>query len=457
MAAPENTKPALWKGPAYLLAAVLLALGAFEAYRLEYLALSISVCVLSLGICSYVVYLSYPHVAQWILDRRPHLPWGYRLTREGLFYSLVIIVVASAAAFSGNNLLYLVFSCLLAAMLLAGFVSRLVLSGLQLDVRLPDHIFARRPLGLRVTLKNLKRLLPSFSIWISMAPETRRSRRHEGAGRREKSNRSGPASGLAVDPIYCPMIAGGHSISTHVQATFPVRGRFQNEVLWLRTKFPFSFVERLARLHPAREITVYPSVEHSKTVEEIVNRLVAEHASLSRGESHDLYRIRPAVPGDGARLVNWKATARSGQLLVKEFTKDDHLRAEIVFDATPAEGPRAKDNFERAVQECAAVVWRLYELRAEIRFESGNVSISTAGNPSAVFQILRCLSTVQPRDSREPSAPGAARPLVKRSHPPRAVFGGKSAGDSTALQSSMESLRSTDLPASTDLPVPPSR
>ena len=457
--ASENTKPAHWKASAYLLAAVLLALGACEAYRLGHLALSISVCLLSLGICSYVVYLSYPPVARWILDRRSHLPWGYRLTREGLFYSLVVIVVASAAALSGNNLLYLVFSCLLAAMLLAGFVSRLVLSGLQLDVRLPDHIFARQPLGLRVTLKNLKRLLPSFSIWISMAPETQRSGRRGRPGHREKPSHPGLASGLAVDPIYCPMITGGHSISAHVQATFPIRGRFQSEVFWLRTKFPFSFVERRARLQPAREITVYPSVERSKAVDEIVDRLVAEHASLRRGESHDLYRIRPAVPADGARLVNWKATARSGQLLVKEFTKDDHLRAEIVFDSTAAEGRQAEHNFERAVQECAAVVWRLYELRAEIRFESGNVSISTAGNPSAVFQILRCLSTVEPLHSGESSAPAAARPLRERSHPPRAVFGGKSAGLSTALQSSIESPGSTDLPASTELPelpVPPS-
>ena len=160
--ASQNTKPALWKASAWLLVAVSFALGALQVYRLGNLAVSISLCLVSLAICSYVVYLSYPHVTQWILDRRSHLPWGYRLTREGVFYSLVVIVVASAAAFSGNNLLYLVFSCLLAAILLAGFVSRLVLSGLQLDVRMPDHIFARQPVGLRVTLKNLKRLLPSF-------------------------------------------------------------------------------------------------------------------------------------------------------------------------------------------------------------------------------------------------------------------------------------------------------
>ncbi len=440
------TRPALWKASAFLLGAVLLALGALQAYRVGQIGVSIAVCLLSLGICSYVVYLSYPHVTQWILDRRPHLPWGYRLTREGLFYSLVVIVVASAAAFSGNNLLYLVFSCLLAAMLLAGFVSRLVLSGLQLDVRLPNHIFARQPLSLRVTLKNLKRLLPSFSIWIYMAPESRPPRRRGRLGRRKDSTRSGPASCLAVDPIYCPMITGAQSISTHIQATFPIRGRFRNEVFWLRTKFPFSFVERLAHLQPAREITVYPSVESSPAVEEIVSRLVAEHASLKGGESHDLYRIRPAVPGDGARLVNWKATARSGQLLVKEFTRDDHLRARIVFDSTAGEADDPH-HFERAVQECAAVVWRLYELHAEIGFDSGKVSISTAGNPSAVFQILRHLSRVEPRPSGGPSAPAAARPLGTRSHPMCVVFGAKSVSNLTALQSSIES---TNWPASSD-------
>jgi uncharacterized protein (DUF58 family) len=453
--ASNITKPALWKASAFFLCAVLLALGALQAYSQGQIALSIAVCIISLGICSYVVYLSYPPVTQWILDRRPYLPWGYRLTREGLFYSLVVIVVASAAALSGNNLLYLLFSCLLAAMLLAGFVSRLVLSGLQLDVRLPDHIFAQQPLSLRVTLKNLKHLLPSFSIWISIAPESQRSRRRGWLRRRNDSTRPEPVSRLAVDPIYCPMITGGQSISTQVQGAFPMRGRFQNEVFWLRTKFPFSFVERLARLRPAREITVYPSVEGSPAVEEILNRLVAEHASPRHGESQDLYRIRPAVPGDSARLVNWKATARSGQLLVKEFTRDDHLRAQIVFDSTAGEADDT-GHFERAVQECAALVWRLYERRAEIRFDSGDVSISTAGNPLAVFQVLRYLSTVEPRPAQGPSAPAAVGPVEKKSDPMRAVFGGESDRRPAALQSSVETRESMDLRTSTDVPPPPS-
>ena len=460
LVASNIAKPGLWKASAFLLGAVLLALGALQAYRLGQIAVSIAACTLALGICCYVVYLSYPYVTQWILDRRSYLPWGYRLTREGLFYSLVVIVVASAAAFSGNNLLYLVFSCLLAAMLLAGLVSRLVLSGLQLDVRLPDHIFAQQPLGLRVTLKNLKRLLPSFSIWISIAPESERTRRR-GRLHRKKLHRKKEsalpqrASRLAVDPIYCPMISGGQSIATQMKATFPIRGQFKNEVFWLRTKFPFSFVERLARLQPAREITVYPSVESSQAVEDIVNRLVAEHASLKRGESQDLYRIRPAVPGDSARLVNWKATARSGQLLVKEFTRDDHVRAQIVFDSTVGEA-LDPSLFERAVQECAAVVWRLYELHAEIRFDSGNVSISTAGNASAAFQILRYLSTVEPRSTADPSAPAAVPHLGERSGPMRAVFGGESVRRSPALQSSIETPGAIDSRAPADLPPPPS-
>ena len=455
LVASNIAKPGLWKASAFLLGAVLLALGALQAYRLGQIGVSIAACAISFGICSYVVYLSYPYVTQWILDRRPYLPWGYRLTREGLFYSLVVIVVASAAAFSGNNLLYLVFSCLLAAMLLAGLVSRLVLSGLQLDVRLPDHIFAQQPLGLRVTLKNLKRLLPSFSIWISIAPVSERTRRRGRLRRRKESASSERASRLAVDPIYCPMITGGQSISTQLQATFPVRGRFPNEVFWLRTKFPFSFVERLARLQPAREITVYPSVETSQAVEDIVNRLVAEHASAKQGESQDLYRIRPAVPGDSARLVNWKATARSGQLLVKEFTRDDHLRAQIVFDSTIGEEDDPR-HFERNVQECAAVIWRLYELHAEIRFDSGGMSISTAGNRSAAFQILRYLSTVEPRPARVPSAPATVRPLGERSDLMRAVFATKSARRPTELQSAIEAPTAIDLRASADLPPPPS-
>ena len=59
--------------------------------------------------------------------------------------AVTVAVVGLAAFVSGNNLLFLLFAALLATMLISGFVSRLGLAGLELNLELPEHVAARRP------------------------------------------------------------------------------------------------------------------------------------------------------------------------------------------------------------------------------------------------------------------------------------------------------------------------
>ena len=409
----RNSKPRkLNRGVIYLAAAVVAAFGAVDLLEQGRFSAGAGLALVSLGLCCYVIYLSHARLRIPVLRGSLFGTWDYSLTREGFFYLLLVVVVGVAAVLSGNNLLYLILSCLLAAMLVSGFVSRLVLSGLQLDVRLPNAVFARQSFHLSVRLRNLKRRLPSYSIWIAAADESDTRRRRRG-GRPQRRRTDAPAQPrLDLQPIYCPLIAGGGKAAVSTPAVFPHRGRFESQVFWLRTKFPFSFVERRARLTPTKEITVYPSVESSRAVDKMIEGLEAEQSTHTRGESHDLYRIRPGQSEDGARFVDWKATARVGEVMVREFTRDERRQVEIIFDpAMPLEDVMPWETkeaiFEEAVQDCAALVWRLGESGAEIRFLSGEVRlISTA--PSDVFPILDFLAAVEPArtlDGDEPAVP----------------------------------------------------
>src|SRR5690606_39597128 len=66
------------------------------------------------------------------------------VTWHGVVFVSLILLVAGAALYSGNNLIYLILSAMLAATLLSGLVSRIDLAGLHLTLGLPDHIFAGR-------------------------------------------------------------------------------------------------------------------------------------------------------------------------------------------------------------------------------------------------------------------------------------------------------------------------
>src|ERR1700704_2566971 len=83
-----------------------------------------------------------------------------QVTRTGLLFTLTILLVGLAALVSANNLVFLLVASLLATLLISGFISRLGLAGLELDIELPDHIPARRKVTGQLVLKNKKHWVP---------------------------------------------------------------------------------------------------------------------------------------------------------------------------------------------------------------------------------------------------------------------------------------------------------
>ncbi len=391
---PVNRR--LLQSSALLLTALVLALAARWAFVIGKSGLSLALAGFALLFCGAVVYWCAPLFLRWAQAKGLLVPWRTGLTRQGLFFVAAVSVVALAALTSGNNLIFLILSCMLAAMVIAGLVSRLGLSGLQLSLAFPPHLFAGQPTAAQATLRNLKRWMPSFSIWLGVAPPA--------AGR----------SHLQMEDVYCPMITGSGEARISVPATFLCRGRFQQGDFRLRSKFPFSFVERRARLRLTKQVHVYPSVDSSDLVEELIEPVATAWQAPARGDSQDLYRIRTATADDGARFVDWKATARSTDLMVREFTREDRRYAEVVFDPTATGGTVPELLFERGVQLCAALVWRLHHMQAEIRFSCGGVLITAPAHSSAVYEVLRQLAMVQllsqPQDAAQSSARPSAQP-----------------------------------------------
>src|SRR4029453_1163592 len=87
-------------------------------------------------------------------------------TSGGGVFVVIIIVVGFAAWNTGNNLLFLVFSLLCSTLFVGWMAARTSLRDLTVSARFPDHIFAAEPAPVIVTLRNTKRLLPSFSVFV---------------------------------------------------------------------------------------------------------------------------------------------------------------------------------------------------------------------------------------------------------------------------------------------------
>jgi uncharacterized protein (DUF58 family) len=330
-----------------------------------------------------------------VLARRTPLWWlsyqiDYKVTREGIVYLGGVLVVALAALNTGNNLLFMILACLLAGVLISGLLSRLVLSGVDVRLELPEHIFAGRPIMAIAELHNAKQTMPSFSVLL-VSEEKQKSKKQD-------SSKATP--NILARPVYFPHVPRQQTVRQNVELRFPQRGIYRQDALGLRTKFPFGFLQKTRRVDSEIEALVYPSVEPTEEFYEILPLVSGELESYQRGRGNDLYSIRDYQFNDSARHVDWKASARTGALQVREYAREDERRVLLAFD--PFMNPReenpelAAGRFERAVALCAGLAWHFYEINSVLEFRSAGFGTPRATAGEIVYDVLRCLARVSP-------------------------------------------------------------
>jgi uncharacterized protein (DUF58 family) len=328
------------------------------------------------------------------LARRTPLNWlsyqiDYKVTREGVVYIIGIVVVGGAAVNTGNNLMFMVLASLLAGLLISGFLSRLVLGGVEVQLELPEHIFAQRTVLAVAELYNSKQMAPSFSISL-VSEDASKDKRNAGAN---------PTPQILDRPVYFPHIPHAQAVRQSVELTFPRRGVYRQDALGLRTKFPFGFLQKTRRVKSSIEAIVYPRIQPTEEFYEVLPLVTGEMESYQRGRGNDLYAIRGYQFNDSARYVDWKASARTGALQVKEYAREDERRVMLVFDPyTGSQGTDAQsaERFERAVTLCAGLAWHFYEINSVMEFRSAGFATPRMSAGEIIHDVLRHLAGVTP-------------------------------------------------------------
>jgi uncharacterized protein (DUF58 family) len=369
---------------AALAVAFVLALYSGAATRLGNLVLANATAMAALVVAAWVAVTLVP-----ILARRTPLRWiGYRMefriTREGWIYLAGIVLVALAAINTGNNLLFLILACLISSILMSGILSSATLTGVEARLELPEHIFAAQSVRGSVELRNEKQTLPSFSLRVE--------------GVKKKGQTDPP---ILATPAYFPYVPRRESVKLSVPLRFPRRGIYQQDALRIVTRFPFGFLQKARRVNLKSEALVYPSVEATPEFLDILPGIQGAIESLAKGRGQDLYALRGYLPNDSARHVHWKASARRGSLMVREFAREDDCQVLLVFDPHSAAGaPGAtrleNERFELAVSLCAAIAWSFHECGALLQYRSVGVDLPLAPASENIFAVLRHLAIVQP-------------------------------------------------------------
>jgi len=348
-------------------------------------------------------------------------------TLEGLLFVVFLIIIAFAAWNNGNNLLYLVLSAMLAFLIAANLIARVCLADVSIQLRFPDHIFAGEPAKISVTLVNHKRFMPSYSLMVEALSEERDGETGR-RGERARPVAASPPRPLAHSPLglgklaYFVLVPARRAARQRVEHTFERRGRYPITGFRIATKFPAGFFKKWRRIDASGEILVYPKPQPLDDFYHSLPMLTGQIQSHARGLGDDLYAIRRYHPSDHMRYIDWKATAKSMEMMVREHMREDEWRLTIVFDTTTppnlsrsteasrvrAEEPAQDDarpeqeefeeQFERAVLMAASLANHFILERAEVELITNHQqhNVASGSGYEHLYKLLGSLAMIQP-------------------------------------------------------------
>jgi uncharacterized protein (DUF58 family) len=343
------------------------------------------------------------------------------VTVEGLFFIVFLAIISFAAWNTGNNLLYLVLSVMVSFLFAANLVARMSLADLSIQLRFPDHIFAGEPANITVTVANHKRAIPSYSTLVeAVSDEAEKQERlrklgeggegeEKKGGKAKKQNVASPPPRYEIGKLaYFVLIPAGSSGRLKVEHVFERRGRYPITGFRISTKFPAGFLKKWRTVDATGEIIVYPKPRPIDDFYHALPMLAGQVQSHMRGSGDDLYSIRRYHPADHIRNIDWKATAKSGEMMVREHVREDDRRLTIIFDTSRPE-PGDKDapetfdeifeaRFERAVEMAASLANHFILERSQIELITPDERLNVPGgsNSDHLYRILRSLAMLRP-------------------------------------------------------------
>jgi uncharacterized protein (DUF58 family) len=337
----------------------------------------------ALGLALIIVVYVVPRLARGVRLEYLRSDYSIHIPNAGLVFCAVILTVTILALSSGNNLLYLVLAVLLATMFVSWLASRLCLGGLTVSVRFPDHNFVDDAVPFDVTVINRRRFFPAFSLAVAMSEQS--SSRH---------------SRELTELAYFPIVPTGSQARVRIERSFAKRGIFPMRGFVIGTKFPFGFIEQRRFIEAPREIAVYPQLQPLDDFFQHIPLNQGRVESRLKGSGSDLYAIRQYLSSDHHHHINWKATAKTARLMVREFTRDDDWRVTIVFDSQVegdfTERPDFTDKFERGISFAASLINYFIDEGAEVRLQTGDIDSGFGIGRTHCFMLLRQLAPLAP-------------------------------------------------------------
>jgi uncharacterized protein (DUF58 family) len=274
-------------------------------------------------------------------------PGVITITKAGWLYIAVTLFLGFSAVNTGNNLIYLIVAAFLSFMGISGFFGKRNLARMDINLDLPEEIFAQTAFPLKITLVNGRRFFPAFLIKVC----------------------------LGDSEVLFPFVDAKGRGSKYLSFSLNERGLSKIRDIHLCSVFPFHFFRRCRKNERLFETVVFPQMKRCGLPDIVDNerRSKGEKSADRTGFDAEIISTRDYIKGDPLKYIHWKASAKTGQLKTKELSSLYRQPVIIDFDSLLIR------NIEERISCVTYVIVKLFKQNIPVGLRIGGTLVTSSG------------------------------------------------------------------------------
>ena len=265
---------------------------------------------------------------------------------------------------------------MLAFLVLSGVLSESSLRGVHVTRRVPRELFEGRAAQVVLEIENRQRLVPAFAVAVE-------DRIREGLGVQRAAGRA-----------FALRIGAGETEARVYRFEASHRGPAAFTTFRVSTRFPFGLFVKSLLMESPQAVLVYPAVHRARVPGSEGSQTSSGDARASRvGPGSEVGGLRDFEAGDSARRIAWRASLRSGSVVVRDTERDQRSEVEVRLRTR---GESEGEPFEQAVRHAASGVVAALESGRRVGLRTDDMRMPPDAGPRQRTRLLSYLARLRP-------------------------------------------------------------
>ncbi len=323
----------------------------------------------------------------------PKQKYRFRITIAGYVTAFLVIflfaiaLIISAKGFSERvNLIYAIIAVALSLFIVSAYIGFLNIRNIEITRILPSGITAEDVFDIWLRVYNTSSFLPKMGLRIvdKYVNAQRKSFDYEG---------------------YCITLGSKKLANMIFSLSLSSRGLYKFDEIKVTSSFPFGISEFSTTIKIHDEILIYPKIAEVKDITKShFGLFTSAQKNLTKGSTfHDEYfGVREYNPGDSMKYIHWKLSAKTQNLLVREYLEESFPPVVLILDSYIIKKDKDLQALETAISVVAGLAKKFSIKGWRIALIAENNEIFSSSGHQHYLQILKALALFSTRPNPKP-------------------------------------------------------